>query len=67
MKKAILLLSLWSLPLIAQTELNAFQERARDTYLETDKNYSLDCMYGSNQRFQIINPVSETKRTSTTL
>ena len=67
MKKFIILYSLWAFSAASQTQLNPFQERARDTYLTTDKNYSLDCMYGSNEKFQIINPVNETKKTSHTL
>lgn len=67
MKKLFIILSLWSISVLAQSELNSFQERARLAYLQADKNYSLDCNYGTNASFQIINPVSTTKKTSTTL
>lgn len=66
MKNLMILFSLWSVSALAQT-LNPFQERAKAIYLETDKNYALECLYGSNTSFQMINPLTSTKKTANTL
>lgn len=67
MKTSLLISLLWSFTTFAQNELTAFQQRVQDTYFKTDKNYALDCLYGTNDKFQIIYPTTETKRTSSTL
>lgn len=67
MKTYFFITALWALSASAQVELNSFQQRAKEAYLKTDKNYSLDCLYQGNEAFQIIYPVSDTKKTSSTL
>lgn len=58
MKTFILLASLIPGVVFAQT----FHERAAALYLETDKNFDLDCHYSFNSKFKLITPVSETTK-----
>lgn len=67
MKNILMLCLIWISVARAQTELNPFQQRVKETYLKTDKNFALDCLYASNNSFQIIYPVTETQRTKDTL
>ena len=67
MKKSLLILSVLTLNTLAWASENTFIERAKKKYLEVDKNYSLDCLYGTNSKFQIIYPTNDTKKTATTL
>lgn len=41
-----------------------FSERAAAAYLETDKNFDIDCYYNRNKQFKIITPAGKTKKTS---
>jgi hypothetical protein len=67
MKKSLLIFSVLTLNTLAWASENPFIERAKKKYLEVDKNYSLDCLYGTNSKFQIIYPTNDTKKTATTL
>lgn len=67
MKQILLWSLLWASVANAQSTPNSFEQRVKETYLKTDKNYALDCLYGSNNSFQIVYPITETKKTSNTL
>lgn len=67
MKKSLLFLSFFFVNSLAIANDNPFIQRAAKKYLEVDKNYSLDCEYGTNSSFQIIYPTNKTKKTATTL
>jgi hypothetical protein len=37
-----------------------FAARVKESYLETDKNFDLDCNYSKNDTYKLITPISET-------
>jgi hypothetical protein len=59
----ILFNTLFAGELFSQT----FTERVAQAYLQTDKNFDIDCSYSFNKSFKFIGPVSETKKTGNEL
>lgn len=55
-KIIILLFTLLPSALFAQN----FNERAKKTYLETNKNFDIDCFYSRNKTFKLITPKGQT-------